>query len=450
MSGSCCWLDLAWRAVAPLGYTLPVTSILGALILKPNYHGSANYGLKWVESISGGKYYDLEVPDIEKGVDALIARGLVDSDKLGVLGWSNGAILTTALTVTTPRYKAAAAGAGDVDWASDWGNCEFGAAFDNYYLGKSPLEDPQLYMQKSPFYRLDRVRTPTIIFFGTEDRSVPTQQGWMHYRALQQLGKTDVRFLLFPGEPHGPRKLVHQRRKLEEELAWFDKYLFGTAKPADEAVKPGSPLARLLKLKTAMRDGGRFGVVEKGRLIPETVPFEGLEVGRFEVTQAQYAEFDRAYKVEPGRENYPAHGVSFEQARAYCAWLSQATGRVYRLPAEAEAEGLYGAQDAAENTLDAWAGYAVNPDDAVRLRAKVRELGDGAPLLKEVGCGKGSGPDEQVFDLGGNVAEWVVSKDGTGRSAGGSADTPADARQSARRPAPAYVGFRVIKGAAKK
>ena len=131
------------------------------------------------------------------------------------MGWSNGSILTIALTVSSDRFKAASAGAGDVEWSSDWANCEFGAAFDNYYLGKSPLEDPQLYLRKSPFYRLNRVRTPTIIFFGTEDKAVPTQQGWMHYRALQQLGKADVRFILFPGEGHGPRKLVHRRRKLD-------------------------------------------------------------------------------------------------------------------------------------------------------------------------------------------------------------------------------------------
>ncbi|HSE96882.1 MAG TPA: S9 family peptidase, partial [Blastocatellia bacterium] len=180
----------------------------GAFVLKPNYHGSSNYGLKFVESIANGNYYDLEVPDIEKGVDHLIAKGLADPDKLGVMGWSNGSILTIALTVTTTRYKAAGAGAGDVEWASDWANAHFGAAFDNYYFGKSPLEDPQLYIKKSPFYRLDRVTTPTIIFFGTEDTNVPTQQGWMHYRALQQLGKTDVRFILFPGEKHSPQKLV--------------------------------------------------------------------------------------------------------------------------------------------------------------------------------------------------------------------------------------------------
>ncbi|HXG67106.1 MAG TPA: S9 family peptidase, partial [Blastocatellia bacterium] len=263
----------------------------GAFVLKPNYHGSSNYGLKFVESISGGKYYDLEVPDIEKGVDFLIGRGLVDPDKLGVMGWSNGSILTIALTVTTTRYKAASAGAGDVEWASDWANAHFGAAFDNYYFGKSPLEDPQLYVKKSPFYRLDRVRTPTIIFFGTEDTNVPTQQGWMHYRALQQLGKTDVRFILFPGEKHSPRKLSHQRRKLEEELAWFDKYLFKTLEEGDEALKPDSPLA--VALRSARADGARYGVMEENYLIPETVRHGDLEIGRFEVTRAQFAQFDK-------------------------------------------------------------------------------------------------------------------------------------------------------------
>jgi dipeptidyl aminopeptidase/acylaminoacyl peptidase len=420
----------------------------GAFVLKPNYHGSSNYGLKFAESIAGGKYYDLEVPDIEKGVDALIARSLVDPNKLGVLGWSNGSILTIALTVTTTRYKVAAAGAGDVDWISDWGNCEFGLAFDNYYLGKSPLEDPQLYLKKSPFYRLDRVVTPTLIFFGTEDRSVPTQQGWMHYRALQQLGKTDVRFLLFPGEKHSPQKLVHQRRKLQEELAWFDKYLFQTAKEDDEALKPDSPLARLLALQGVKREGRRFGIMEKGRLLPETLPHDDLEIGRFEVTQAQYAEFDPSYYVAQGKENIPAHGITFGQAQAYCAWLSKVTGKTYRLPQEEEAEGLYGTVDGSENTLDAWAGYAVNPDDAGRLRAKLSELGGGAPLLKEVGSTKGTG-DDPVFDLGGNVAEWVVLKDGKGRPYGGSADSPADARLAARKPGPGYIGFRVVKGAAK-
>ena len=57
-----------------------------------------------------------------------------------------------------------------------------------------------------------------------------------------------------------------------------------------------------------------------------------MHVGRFEVTRAQFAAFDPRHVVEPGRENYPANGVTFEQAQAYAAWLNKNTGRTYRLP----------------------------------------------------------------------------------------------------------------------
>lgn len=418
----------------------------GAFVLKPNYHGSSDYGLAFVESISGGNYYDLEIVDIEKGVDSLIERGLVDPERLGVLGWSNGAILTIGLTTTTTRYEVASAGAGDVDWTSDWGNCEFGAAFDNYYLGASPLDNPDLYITKSPFFRLGKVRTPTIIFFGTEDRAVPTQQGWMHYRALQQLGQTDVRFILFPGEPHSLRKLAHQRRKLEEELAWFDRYLFKTAIEKNEAVKPDSPLGVALTLASVKRVGQKYGLLEKGVLIPETVTHGKIEVGRFEVTRAQYAAFDTSYPVPPGQENYPANGLSFAQAKAYCEWLSRLTGQTYRLGYETEMKTIYEAVKAEENTLDYWAGYPVNPDDAERLSRELKKLDGPAPLLKPVGSFKPLSRDELIFDLGGNVSEWVVAEDGSGKLMGGSADTPADAKLRQRTPAPEYIGFRVVKG----
>lgn len=446
------------------GFTTPVNFMTerGAFVLRPNYHGSSNYGLKWVESISNGKYYELEVPDIEKGVDSLIARGLVDPDKLGTMGWSNGAILSIALTVSTDRYKVCGAGAGDVDWASDWGNAHFGAAFDNYYFGKSPLEDPQLYIRKSPFYKMGRVKTPTIIFFGTVDTNVPTEQGWLHYRALQQLGQTDVKFVLFPGEPHGLQKLSHQRRKMEEELAWFDKYLFKTAKASNEALKPESPLAIALKRTRIKKVGMNYGVAmahtdKRGKnlpslLIPETVKRGSLDVGRFEVTRAQFSAFDKTYSVEPGTENYPANHVSLEKAKAYCEWLSKLTGKSYRLPTEAEMEPLVNGAKAGENTLDYWAGYTVNPDDARRLKSVITELGspDSAPLLRRVGSFKAVGIEEEelIYDLGGNVAEWATTKNGNAKPLGGSADTPSDPKMppELRQPAPEYIGLRVVRG----
>lgn len=422
----------------------------GAFVLEVNYHGSANYGLEWVESIGEGNYYELEIPDIEAGVDTLIERGLVDPQKLATMGWSNGAILSIELVTRNPRYKAASVGAGDVEWISDWANVDFGAAFDNYYFGASPLENPELYIRKSPFFRMENVRTPTLIFFGTEDRNVPTGQGWSHYRALQQLGQTEVRFILFPGEPHSLRQLAHQRRKMEEEQVWFERHLFATYQAPNEAFQEGSPLDVALKRERIQKVGTRYGVLRRNTLIPEVVSHEGLELGRFEVTRAQYAAFDPSYRVEAGTENFPANGLSFEQARAYCAWLGELTGETYRLANEEEVQALYAGARGNENTLDFWAGYGLNPDDAERLRKKVAELPGEAPLLREVGRFQGRGEEELVFDLGGNVAEWVINGDGEGKLLGGSADQPADPKARRQPAGDAYRGFRVVRGEPKE
>jgi dipeptidyl aminopeptidase/acylaminoacyl peptidase len=446
----------------------------GAFLLKPNYHGSNNYGLKWVESICCGKYYDLETPDINAGVDYLIAKGLVDPDRVATLGWSNGSILSTSLITTYPdRYKVASVGAGDVEWISDWGNVVFGDSFDSYYFGKSPMEDPELYIRKSPFFKMDKVKAPVLIFHGTADTNVPPAQSWSFFRALQYYGKTPVKFVVFPGEPHGPRKLTHQMRKVEEEVAWFDKYFFKTAPPANEAVKKGSPLEDAIKRKNIERGGGLLYGVPGWRNDfdapcsaefappPEVVTRGNLQIGRFEVTRAQFHSYlhsaclDKDDKLlpAPGTGNFPANGVSLDQAKQYVEWLSRVTGDGkeprYRIPYEDEVKELYEHRDG-ENTLDYWAGYAPNPEDAARLREKAKGLGGTAPLLKEAGSFHGQGKDDEepIYDLGGNVAEWVLTRDGKGKVIGGSADCPADAKANCT-PAPEYVGFRVVRGEAK-
>ena len=439
-------------------YPINLLAQRGAFVLRPNYHGSGNYGLKWVESICCGKYYDLETPDINMGVDYLISKGMVDPDKVATLGWSNGSILSISLITTYPaRYKAASVGAGDVEWISDWGNVDFGQSFDAYYFGKSPLEDPELYIRKSPLFKTDKIQAPVLIFHGSADRAVPPAQSWSFFRALQYYGKT-VKFVVFPGEPHGPQKLTHQMRKVEDELAWFDKYFFKTAKPENEAFKKDSPLAESLKRKNILRDGTRYGVpwVKPGSgkaaaaiLTPEVVKRPSLEIARFEVTNAQYAAFRKSATVDSATQNQPAHGITLDDAKAYPDWLSKYTGQTWRIPFEDEVKDLYENRDG-ENTLDYWAGYAVNPEDAARLREKTKELPGAAPLLKEVGSFHGQGKDDEepIYDLGGNVAEWVLTRDGKGKVIGGSADCPADPKSNCT-PAPEYIGFRVVRGAAK-
>jgi dipeptidyl aminopeptidase/acylaminoacyl peptidase/formylglycine-generating enzyme required for sulfatase activity len=437
----------------------------GAFVLKPNYHGSNNYGLTWVESICCGKYYDLETPDINAGVDDLIAKGLVDPDKVATMGWSNGSILSTSLLTTYPdRYKVASVGAGDIEWISDWGNVMFGDSFDSYYFGKSPMEDPQLYIRKSPFFKMDKIKAPVLIFHGTADTNVPPAQSWSYFRVLQYYDKVPVKFVIFPGEPHGPRKLTHQMRKVNEEMAWFDKYFFKTAKPENEALKKDSPLSSRLKFKPAEDASGTLGVyiaaerTKQPTLTPEVVKRGELEIGRFEVTNFQFVPFLLAGgrdKAKPGEKefarqsNFPVIAKSIEDVKSYAQWLSDKTGQQWRIPFEDEVKDLYANREG-ENTLDYWAGYAPNPEDAARLREKANELKGKAPLLKEVGSFRGQGKDDEepIYDLGGNVAEWVLTRDGKGKVIGGSADCPA-APEANCTPAPEYIGFRVVRGPAK-
>jgi hypothetical protein len=266
----------------------------------------------------------------------------------------------------------------------------------------------------------------------------------MHYRALQQTGKTAVRLVLFPGEGHGPSKLVHIRRALEEQLAWFEKYLFQTATNSGD-LKEDSPLAVALKLIGARADGIRYGLLKHGKLIPETVSHASVQIGRFEVTRAQFREFDDGCLVENGHDNFPVNEVTFKQATAYCQWLSKITGEDYRLPNASESDSFYGKLSGSENTLDYWAGGSVNPDDAEKLRTQIHKLPGPAPLLKEVGSFKPSFSDPPVFDLGGNVAEWTVTSDGVGKVMGASADSAADQKEFTGQTSPEYIGFRVVK-----
>jgi formylglycine-generating enzyme required for sulfatase activity len=61
-------------------------------------------------------------------------------------------------------------------------------------------------------------------------------------------------------------------------------------------------------------------------------------------------------------------------------------------------------------------------------------------------AGQGQENEDLIFDLGGNVTEWVLTSDGKGKTAGGSADCPADTRSMCTA-APEYVGFRVVRSA---
>jgi dipeptidyl aminopeptidase/acylaminoacyl peptidase len=425
----------------------------GAFVFRPNYHGSGHHGLEFVESIKG-RYYELEIPDIVNGVEHLVDQGLVDRDSLGVMGWSNGAILAIQLTVEHPDlFRVSAPGAGDVNWISDYGNCAFGVRFDDSYFRGPPWEHLDHYIEKSPLFELDQVRTPTLIHHGEEDRAVPTQQGWEFYRAMQQMGHAPVRFLLYPGEPHGLREISHQRRKMEEDLKWFDTYLFGTTsmqeRVAERPIPDDAPLAYLARRSAIAETNGRYGVMTNGVLVPEMAEFgDSLMVSRFEITRAQYQAFQSGYAVDPTTTNLPANGLSAENAEAYVAWLREQTGRDVRLPTAHEMKRLRQAAGSAENNLTHWIGHTPTPDEMPRIQAHLDAHAPDDVLMPVGNRPPGHADGDRaplLFDLDGNVAEWARTDDGTLRPMNSSAVTFHDPQAAVQSPPPAaFVGLRVV------
>lgn len=421
----------------------------GMFVLRPNYHGSSNHGLSYVESIKGN-YYEPELEDITKGIEMLNKQGKIDMDKLGTMGWSNGAIITTMLTVRYPdMFKVAAPGAGDVNWTSDYGTCRFGVSFDQSYFGGAPWDDTngkfynENYIIKSPLFEIEKIKTPTIIFHGSEDRAVPRDQGWEYYRGLQQVGKAPVRFLWFPGQLHGLRKITHQFRKMNEELKWIDTYLLNKKSKKNEAFKEASPLAEVFKLQKAkITKNGLYGELKNGKLIPETllIKKDSTSIARFEVTNAQFKSFKPSHTFDGGLDNYPAI-VSKASAEAYVKWLSTQTGEKYRLPNEKEAKALHKKAHKVAGkgiTLNYWAGYAITKDDVPEFTKKLKEAT--MPLYKKVGKKKSTKVGNAVvYDLGGNVAEYY-SNGIYGYSGYDFYDANDDSMVQSN-----YVGIRVIK-----
>lgn len=389
----------------------------GMFILKPNYHGSSNHGQEFVESIKK-HYYEYELPDIIAGIDLLEREGKITKDSMAVLGWSNGAILGTMLTVEYPEmFKVAALGAGDVNWSSDFGTCAFGVTFDQSYFGGAPWDNVDgltynpAYILKSPLFEMEKVRTPTLIHHGSEDRAVPRDQGWEYYRALQQVGKAPVRFLWYPGQPHGLGKLSHQRRKVEEEMRWITSYLFGEDNAASEVMKKSSPLTSMIELAKTSQVNGLYGKKFKKYLIPETrsIAEDSISIGVFEVTNAQFLAFRKgSVRSNPSELNHPASGISYQAAVEYCEWLSDKTGDTYRLPSATEAAAWQSAVMKATstgNTLRYWAGYNLTVDEAAVFQA-------GMPENTVLTMPSGSFPavsigEAKVYDFGGNVSEWT-------------------------------------------
>lgn len=209
-------------------YPSDIWAARGALILKVNYRGSAGYGERFrqlnMRNLGVGDAWD-----ILSGVDYLIAKGWVDPQRVGCMGWSQGGYISAFLTTSSDRFKAISVGAGISNWATYYYNTDI-TPFTINYLGKDPADDPEIYQKTSPMSYIKQARTPTLIQHGELDRRVPIANAYELRQGLEDRG-VRAEMVVYKGFGHGITKPRAMRAVMHHNLAWFNHYLWNDPLP---------------------------------------------------------------------------------------------------------------------------------------------------------------------------------------------------------------------------
>jgi len=194
----------------------------GYYVLMPNPRGSYGQGEEFtranVKDFGAG-----DLRDILAGVDAAIKKYPVDPARLGVTGWSYGGYMTMWTVTQTSRFRGAVAGAGVGNWQSYYGQ----NLIDQWmipFFGASVYDDPAVYEKSSPIHYIKKVKTPTLVIVGERDAECPSSQSYEFWHALKTLG-VPTQLIVYPGEGHLFIKPANQADRMDQTVAWFDKYL---------------------------------------------------------------------------------------------------------------------------------------------------------------------------------------------------------------------------------
>lgn len=210
-------------------YPLHVFTAQGYVVFLPNPRGSGGYGDTFRKAnVKDWGYSDYR--DIQDGVDELIARGIADKNRMGVMGWSYGGYMTSWTITQTDRFKAASIGAAVTNLFSFYGTTDIPPFIESYF-GSKPWEDRELLAKHSAMAFLGNVKTPSLIQHGADDRRVPYAQGEEIYTGLRARG-VPTELIQYPRQPHGIQEPKLIRDAMQRNLDWFERYVLGNASAA--------------------------------------------------------------------------------------------------------------------------------------------------------------------------------------------------------------------------
>ncbi|MBE0566023.1 MAG: S9 family peptidase [Krumholzibacteria bacterium] len=201
----------------------------GYAVFFPNYRGSTGRGVEFA-ALAFGDPAGAEFDDIVDGVDHLVAEGIADKDRVGVMGGSYGGYATNWLvTRYSDRFKAGVGFVGVSDLVSKRFLTDIPYEDEYVHMGAPVRETWDLMRERSPVFHAENCRTPLLLLHGDSDPRVHPSQSQELYRALKMAGHPSVRLVYYPGEGHGNAKRFGREDALHRTMAWFDHYLLDGA-----------------------------------------------------------------------------------------------------------------------------------------------------------------------------------------------------------------------------
>jgi dipeptidyl aminopeptidase/acylaminoacyl peptidase len=200
----------------------------GYRVVLPNIRGSAGYGRDWIRP-QLGDWGGVDAADVHAALDHVIALGLADPERLGVLGLSYGGFMVHWLIGTSGRFRAAVAENGVTNQVSDWANSDSGPEYDRAALMGDPFtpEGVDRLWRQSPLRNVSAIQTPLLMLQAESDLRCPPQDNEQLFIALRHLRRT-VDYVLYPEESHVFSSSGRPDRRIDRMtrmLDWFDRYL---------------------------------------------------------------------------------------------------------------------------------------------------------------------------------------------------------------------------------
>ena len=192
----------------------------GYVVLYMNPRGSTSYGADFGNQIHHA-YPGFDYDDLMSGVDAVLAKGFVDPERLFVTGGSGGGVLTAWIVGKTERFRAAVVAKPVINWTSFALTSDAYNFFYKYWFPGFPWDFQAAYWKRSPLSLVGHVSTPTMLLSGEVDYRTPISEAEQYYQALKLCG-VDTALVRIPEASHGitarPSNLI---AKVAYILAWF-------------------------------------------------------------------------------------------------------------------------------------------------------------------------------------------------------------------------------------